>query len=78
MEALWSARVEHLLNHDTVSLECLECGHKSEVSVEAIRAKLPDWYRVKEIWRVMKCANCGQRGRGLVDARRALGHDAAG
>ncbi len=73
-EALWAARVDDLQSAPTVGVECLECGHKSEVAVVALAAKLPGWYRVTEIWRVVRCEKCGAKGRASIDARRALGY----
>jgi hypothetical protein len=76
---LYAARVEDLTHAETVSVSCT-CGHKAEIPVVTIAAKLPDWYRVSELSRVMRCRACRAIGDGTetgnvrVDPRRALGY----
>ncbi len=74
MAPLYAALVENLLFAPTVDIECLECDHKAEVAPEVIRAKLPAWEKVLDIPHLVRCANCGAKGRAIVDARRALGY----
>jgi hypothetical protein len=75
---LYAARVEDLAPAATVAVSCT-CGHRAEVPVATIVAKLPGWYRVMELSRVMRCRACKAKGNGTdggdvrVDARRALG-----
>jgi uncharacterized Zn finger protein len=71
---LYAARIEDLQFAPTVGSECLECGHKGEIPVELIAAKLPEWYRVLDIYRIVRCEKCGAKGRAIIDARRALGN----
>jgi hypothetical protein len=73
--ALYAARVEDLVHHPTVTVECLDCRRRTEVPVEVLRARLPAWERVLDLGRSMRCENCGTRGRAMVDARRALGYE---
>ena len=73
--ALYAACVEHLTFAPTVTIECLACEHRAEVVVAAIAARAPGCFRVLDLPRVLRCENCGAKGRGVVDARRALGHD---
>ena len=73
--ALYAARVEDLTFAPTISVECLECGHKSEVAVGVIRAKLPSWEKVLDLPHALRCANCGAKGRAIVNARCALGYE---
>ena len=72
---LFNAQVEDLLHADAIEAECLECGHKSHVPVGKIKAKVPDWYRVLDLPRVLRCDGCGNIGRSIVTARHALGYD---
>ncbi len=72
---LHAACVEHLTFAPTVSIECLACQHKAEVAVAAITAKTPGWFRVLDLPRMLRCTNCGAKGRAISDARRALGYD---
>jgi hypothetical protein len=75
---LYAARVEDL-HGPTIAVSCT-CGHKAEIPVATITAKLPGWYRVSELSRVMRCRACGAIGNGTetgdvrVDPRRALGY----
>jgi hypothetical protein len=79
---LYAARVEDLTHAPTVSVSCT-CGHKAEIPVETIAAKLPGWYRVSELSRVLRCRACRAIGNGTetgdvrVDPRRALGYPPA-
>jgi hypothetical protein len=57
-----AARVENLQFAPTVDVERLKCGHKSELAVEAVAKKLPEWYRALDIYRVVRCEMCGARG----------------
>ena len=41
----------------------------------SIAARAPGWFRVLDLPRMLRCANCGEKGRAVVNARRALGHD---
>lgn len=66
---LFNARVQDLVHADAIEAECLECGHKSHVAGGKIKAKVPDWYRVLDLPRVLRC------GRSIVTARQALGYD---
>ena len=76
---LYAARVEDLTHAETVSVSCT-CGHKAEIPVVTIAAKLPDWFRVSELSRVMRCRACRAIGDGTetgdvrVDPRQALGY----
>jgi hypothetical protein len=76
---LYAARVEDLTRGPTIAVSCT-CGHKAEVPVATIAAKLPGWYRVSELSRVLRCRRCGAKGNGQetgdvrVDPRLALGH----
>jgi uncharacterized Zn finger protein len=72
---LFNARIEDLVHADAIEAECLACGHKSHVAVGKIKAKLPDWYRVLDLPRVLRCDSCGKIGRSIVTARQALGYD---
>jgi hypothetical protein len=49
------------------------CGHRSAVAVAVIKAKLPGWYRVSDLGRVLRCRRCNYKGDAVVDARVALG-----
>jgi hypothetical protein len=76
---LYAARVEDLTHASTISVSCT-CGHKAEIPIATIAAKLPGWYRVSELSRVLRCRRCGAKGNGKetgdvrVDPRRALGY----
>lgn len=72
---LFAARVENLIHAPTVTATCEQCRHVAEVSVTFIKARLPDWYRVSDIYRVMRCRECDAKGTVIVDARKALGYD---
>jgi hypothetical protein len=71
---LFAARVEHLVHARSVSATCGKCGHVSEVPVTLIKDRLPDWFRIGDLSRVMRCAECDEKGNVIVDARRALGY----
>ena len=71
---LYAARVEDLRYGPELSATCLACEHEARVAVALIQRKLPPAYRVTELWRCFRCANCGVKGRVIVDARKALGH----
>ncbi len=58
----------------SITIQCLECDDKAEVAVEVVKAKLPTSEKVLDIQHVVHCANCGAKGRAIVDARRALGY----
>jgi hypothetical protein len=73
--ALYAACVEHLTFAPTVIIECLACEHRAEVAVAASAAKAPGWFRVLDLPRILRCENCGKKGRAIIDARLALGHD---
>jgi hypothetical protein len=73
--ALYAARVEDLVHHPTITVECHDCRRRTEVPVEVLWAKLPPWERVLDLGRSMRCENCGARGGAMVDARRALGYE---
>jgi hypothetical protein len=73
--ALYAACVEHLLFAPTITIECLACEHRAEVAVAAIAAKTPGWFRVLDLPRMLRCENCGVKGRAVINARQALGHD---
>jgi hypothetical protein len=73
---LFVARVEHLKHAPTVSATCERCGHVAEVPVTLIKDRLPDWYRIGDLGRVMRCAESEEKGNVVVDARRALGYTA--
>jgi hypothetical protein len=72
-------RVEDLTHASTISVSCT-CGHKAEIPVATIAAKLPGWYRVSELSRVLRCRRYGAKGNGKetgdvrVDPRRAVGY----
>jgi hypothetical protein len=78
---LYAARVEDLTHASTISVSCT-CGHKAEIPVATIAAKLPGVYRVSELSRVLRCRRCGAKGKGKgketgdvrVDPRRAVGY----
>jgi hypothetical protein len=76
---LYAARVEDLTHGLTIAVSCT-CGHKAEVPVATIAAKLPGWYRVTELSRVLRCRACRAIGNGTetgdvrVDPRQALGY----
>jgi hypothetical protein len=53
----------------------LACEHRAEVAVATIAARAPGWFRVLDLPRMLRCANCGVKGRAVVNARRALGYD---
>lgn len=72
---LFNARVEDLTHAEAIEAECLECGHRSSVPVSKVRTKVPDWYRVLDLPRVLRCDSCGKTGRSIVSARQALGYD---
>lgn len=71
---LFNAKVEDLTHSDAVEVECLACGHESRVQVSELKAKIPDWYRVLDLPRVLRCDHCGTAGRAHVNAREALGY----
>ena len=73
---LYAARVEDLRHGPELGATCLACEHEARVPVALIQQRLPPHYRVTELWRHFRCANCGTRGRVIVDARQALGHTA--
>ena len=73
--ALYSARIEDLVHWPTVKIECIECRRSTEMPVEEIRARLPSWQRVLNIPIMLRCENCGSKGRAVIDARRALGYE---
>jgi uncharacterized Zn finger protein len=72
---LFNARIEHLTHAEMIEVECLECGHQGEVSVIEIRSKIPAWFRVLDVPRVLRCDQCGAAGRASINARSALGYD---
>ena len=72
---LYAARVEDLQFAPTIGVTCPECQHKSEIAVEVIRTKLSKWEKVLDLPYTLRCANCGEKGRAIIDARRALGYD---
>ncbi len=59
---LYAARVENLLFAPMVEVECLECGHKAELAVADIKAKLPEWERVLDIHCSVRCAKLRRQG----------------
>jgi hypothetical protein len=77
--ALYAARIEDLTHAQTVSVSA-HAPHKAEIPVTTIAAKLPGWYRVSELSRVLRCRVCRAIGNGTetggvrVDARQALGY----
>jgi hypothetical protein len=72
---LYAARVEHLTHARSVSAKCGRCGHVADVPVSLIRDRLPDWFHLSDVDRVMRCVNCDMKGECTIDARHALGHD---
>ncbi len=76
---LYAACVGDLTHAATISVSCT-CGRKAEIPVATITAKLPEWYYVSDISRVLRCRSCGVKGNGKetgdvrVDPRWALGH----
>jgi hypothetical protein len=76
---LYAARVEELTHAATVSVSCT-CGHKAEIPVATITAKLPGFYHVSDISRVLRCRRCSARGDCTetgdvrVNPREALGY----
>ena len=72
---LFNARVDDLQHAETIDVECLACGHQSHVQVSEVRAKIPDWYRVLDLPRVLRCDHCGAVGRSHINARQALGYE---
>jgi hypothetical protein len=71
---LYAARLEHLTWATSVTVSC-ECGHVAEVEVATPWKRLPMWASITELARHLRCANCDEKGRAEVDARRALGYD---
>ena len=71
---LFNARVDDLAHAETIDVECLGCGHRSQVQVSELKSKIPDWYRVLDLPRVLRCDHCGEVGRAHVNARKALGY----
>lgn len=72
--ALYAARVEDLVHWPTVTIECTDCRRRTEVPVEEIKARVPAWQRVLNIPIVLRCENCGAKGRAVIDARKELGY----
>ncbi len=76
---MYAARVEDLTHAATIAVSCT-CGHKAEIPVATAAAKLPGWYRVSELGRVLRCRVCRAIGNGTetgdvrVDPRQALGY----
>jgi len=75
---LYNARIDDLQFADTISVECLECRRQSHVQISELKARLPEWYRVMDLPRILKCENCGTAGRAVVNARQALGYGTQG
>jgi hypothetical protein len=72
---LYAARIEHLTHARSIAATCQRCGHVSDVPVSLIRDRLPDWFRLSDVPRVLRCVNCDTKGEATIDARHALGHD---
>ena len=62
---LYAAKVEHLRANRAVSVACRACSHLAEIESVDIQAKLTGWFRVQELWRVMRCT----RAAGAATAR---------
>ena len=69
----YAARLEDLRHADAIGVECLAREHQATVPVAALRERLAEWCRVAELWRVLRCENCGAKAQATVDARKALG-----
>jgi hypothetical protein len=72
---LCRARVEDLNPERAVSISCRKRSHVAEVPVTAIKAKLVPFTFVNDIWRVMRCQRCGERGFCEMRPHWALGYD---
>ena len=73
---LYAAKLRDLTWAETVTATC-ECGHVAEVEVELLWKRLPMWTSVTDLARHLRCANCDEKGRAEVDARKALGYERA-
>ena len=58
----------------SVTVHCT-FGHVAEVEVTTLWRRLPMWTSVTDLARHLRCANCDEKGRCEVDARKALGYD---
>jgi hypothetical protein len=61
MVPIYSARVEHLTHHETVTALREVCRHLADVQVTDLLRKFPGFKRIAEIrlW----CTRCGERDR---------------
>ena len=73
MVPMYTARVEHLAHHETVTTLCKVCGHVAEVPVADLLCKFPSFKRIAEIR--LQCMRCGERDRVELDVTKALGND---
>jgi len=71
---LYAARVEDLRPGSFVGVICDACGHSSHVASETIQNKLPGSEPIQYLGIKLRCEACGERGRVILDVRRALGY----
>ena len=71
---LYAARVENLRAGSFVGVICDGCGHSAHVAAEVIQNKLPGSEPIKYLGVKLRCDACGERGRVILDVRRALGY----
>ena len=69
-----AARLRDLTWATTITVNC-QCGHVAEVAVETLWKRLPMATAIADLARHLRCANCDERDRCEIDARRALGYD---
>ena len=74
---LYAAKLRDLTCATTLTATC-ECRHVAEVTVETLWKLLPITTAITDLYRHLRCANCDEKGRAEVDARRALGYDRLG
>src|SRR5690242_5150547 len=68
---MYSARIENLAHHETVTALCEACGHIAEVQVADLWRKFPSYKRIADIR--LFCTRCDERDRVELDAAKALG-----
>lgn len=71
---MYAARVADLRAGHSVGVICDQCGHAANVSVETVQDRVAGWTFVNKLGLKLRCAKCGERGKVIVNARRALGY----